>query len=335
MDFDFLKNTVKRQQILYWQEEIPAAAQQNASLHIAYGIDDNFVMPMGIAILSIIENNRQENFVFHVLTEELSENSIQLLAHIAKQQKTMICIHYIDSAIFEKLPSTDHFTKATYNRFLLPKVLQGITRRVIYLDADILCLGAISGLKTLDFAGKTAAVVQDIGPVAQRQVRKLGLKSPRYFNARFLYIDIDRWEEQQISEKALEFSFANLGKLNWLDQDALNVVLEDKTRFIEECYDYIFDFGLPANAAVTALPEGTVFVHYAGRYKPWQQWCMHPLRQDFLKYRQLSPWADKPLLQPRNYKDMKKMAHSYRKTGKFFESLRWYAKYAWHKLKAI
>lgn len=331
MDYTILNRAVKRRQHMLGKDSKPQPDDAEA-LHIAYGIDNAFVEPMGVAMVSIVENNPAERIVFHVLTESIEPENIEKLQQLADRYSMELYLHFIDGAIFDELPSTEHFTKATYNRFLLPKILQGQVKRVIYLDADILCTGSVGALRQLDFQGAAAAVVQDIGAVADRQIRKLGLKSGQYFNAGFIYMDVDLWNEAQISEKALEFSFENLGRLNWLDQDALNVVLENKALFIEEKYDYIFDFGLKANKNVRALPEGTVFVHYAGRYKPWHAWCMHPLRRDFLQHRENTPWKNAKLVQPANYKDMKKMARAYMAFGSFFQGLLWYGKYAYHKI---
>ena len=82
------------------------------------------------------------------------------------------------------------------------------------------------------------------------------------------------------------------------------------------------------------MPQNTVFVHYAGRFKPWHEWCMHPLKDDFIHYAVLSPWADVPLVQPQSYKDMKKMAKSYFYYNKIIDGLLWYAKYSLYKIKA-
>lgn len=332
MNFDFLNNPVKCRQMLGDDLE-ENLINRNDQIHIAYGIDNKFVMPMGVAIISILKHNKHENILFHVLVEELNSDNIAYLKQLVNDYQFKMVIHYIDAGIFDKLPSTEHFTKATYNRFLLTKVLKNTAKRVIYLDADILCYGSISELKNLDFQGNIVAVVQDIGAVANRQIEKLQLMHHRYFNAGFLYIDIEQWEQNCISEKALQFSFAHLGKLNWLDQDALNVVLNDKALFIEEKYDYIFDFGIKENCHIDKMPAEMVFVHYAGRNKPWHAWCMHPLQNDFLKYLQISPWKGIALQQPQNYKEMKKMAQSYMMYGQLRKSFIWYLRYAYHKIK--
>lgn len=330
MDFSFLDYAIKKRECITYTEVEPKIVDN--TFHIAYGIDANFVRPMGVAMTSIVENNQTAEIVFHVLTEGLDVVGKKALQEFANQYKKTIYLYYIDETVFERLPSTAHFTKATYNRFLLPKALQGIAKRVIYLDADILCLGDMTKLGDLDFEQHTVCVVKDIEAVAKRQIKSLNLAGNRYFNAGFLYIDVEAWNKGQISEKALAVSFERLGQLDWLDQDALNLVLEDSAKYIDDKYDYIFDLG--SNETIQQLPCDTVFVHYAGRFKPWHEWCMHPLKLDFMHYASLSPWADIPLIQPQNYKDMKKMAKAYFTYNQIFSGLQWYAKYSFYKMKA-
>lgn len=328
MNFDFLKTAIQSKAVFCYD---PNPSQE--ALHIAYGVDDSFVRPMGVAMTSILENNPAEKMVFHVLTEYISEAEKTRLEALARQYRTTVWIYHINGKIFDQLPSTAHFTKATYNRFLLPKALDGQVERVVYLDADILCLGEISALKSVDFKGLPVCVVEDIPALVKRQVKSLQMKQNRYFNAGFLYIDVQLWNQMGVSEQALRVSFERIGTLDWLDQDALNLVLEGKAQYLEKKYDYIFDLG--ANADIEALPGSTVFVHYAGRFKPWHSWCLHPLKRDFLRYAAISPWKDVPLVQPGSYKDIKKMAKSYQTFGHWGKAAEWYGKYAYHKLKKL
>lgn len=333
MKFEFLNDVVRKKIVLSNNKSESSPMKNLNAMNIAYGVDDNFVMPMGVSMISILENNKTETIVFHVLAETLNDKNIESLQNISNTYSTEIYLYFIDGRVFETLPTTEHFTKATYNRFLLTKVLKGTVERVIYIDADILCMGSMAELKDLEFGNKIVAVVEDIGAVADRQIKQLQLTQKQYFNAGFLYINIDAWEMAAISEKAVQYSFEHIGELNWLDQDALNVILENSCIFLSKRYDYIFDLGYKKFAHVMSLPEDTVLVHYAGRYKPWHMWCMHPLKRDFEKYRKLSCWADAQIGKPQNYKDMKKMGRSFFIYGEFRRAFIWYAKYAYHKMR--
>jgi hypothetical protein len=52
-----------------------AILQNLQAIHIGYGTDENFVMPMGISMVSVLENNPSTPIVFHVMTEGLGEKA--------------------------------------------------------------------------------------------------------------------------------------------------------------------------------------------------------------------------------------------------------------------
>lgn len=49
-----------------------------------------------------------------------------------------------------------------------------------------------------------------------------------------MYIDIKKWNEKDISKKLMEVSFKLLNKLKWQDQDALNIVFDDKCIYLSK-----------------------------------------------------------------------------------------------------
>ena len=56
-----------------------------------------------------------------------------------------------------------------------------------------------------------------------------------------MYIDIKKWNEKDISKKLMEVSFKLLNKLKWQDQDALNIVFDDKCIYLSKKYNYILN----------------------------------------------------------------------------------------------
>ena len=81
------------------------------------------------------------------------------------------------------------------------------------------------------------------------------------------------------------------------------------------------------------MPNDVIFVHYVGRYKPWNKWCMHPLRKYFLDVEKISLWGNMPLNKPINYKHMKMMGRSFIQYGKYLKGIYWYIKYTIYKIK--
>ena len=69
---------------------------QSDGINIAFGIDKNFAFQMGITILSIIDNNRQENLIFNVFANSIFEKDIEKLKIVAEENGVNINIYVIN-----------------------------------------------------------------------------------------------------------------------------------------------------------------------------------------------------------------------------------------------
>lgn len=305
--------------------------KHNNVINIAYGIDNNFVRPMGISMTSIVNHNPHLNIIFHVFADFIDNVSLKLLQKFAINNRVAINIYIINSSIFNNLPHTKHFSQAMYNRFIMPQILNNNNiNKYLYLDADIQCFNKLDTLLKLNFNNKIVAVINDLSYVRQQQIPFLKLKNNKYFNSGFMYIDINKWIDEKITEKSMQISFNNLGKLKWQDQDALNIALDGKCLYIEKKYDYLLNMKHKS----ATMPDNVVFVHYVGRYKPWTEWCLHPLKEKFLSVARKSLWKDVPLTKPTTYKTMKMMGRSSILYGKYLQGIYWYLKYCFYKLKS-
>lgn len=324
---DILKEAIARQESFIGCNE----SNQDERVHIAFGVDANFVRPMGVTITSLLINNKHENIVFHIFVNSIHEIDIDRLKTLVKEYKTTIHLYHIDKTVFDQLPSTWQYSLATYNRFLLGRVLHGVADRVLYLDADIICIGNIRELMDTELGNSVIAVVQEEEtPFIRKQIEKLKLKHGKYFNAGVLCIDINKWNEYDVSNKAMQLLIENYGIFNLLDQDALNVILDGKVKFISSKWDFMCN--LEKN--ITEIPGDTILIHYTSREKPWHRWCIHPLAATFTQYARQSLWRDVPLdSKPRSYKEMKMLGRALFHEKDFVQSLFWYFKYAQEKAK--
>ena len=288
---------------------------------------------MGVLMTSIVVNNSKENIVFHIITRNIDTEQLKYLASFSNKYFIDINIYIIDSNYFKNLPTTSYISQATYNRFLIPLLLKGITSKVLYLDADIICLGNIKQIFNIKLDNITAGVIEESNNyVVQQQIKNLELQSNKYFNAGVLYINIDRWIERDINAKIINI-INTRNNLEFMDQDILNIVLEDDCKYIDKIYNYTFDVRYKINRYVYDLPKNIVFLHYVGKFKPWQEWCLHPAREFFREYAIKSLWKDIPWSKPVTYKDMKNMALSYKIYKYKLKSIYWYLRYAIKKIK--
>lgn len=290
-------------------------------LHIAFGIDANFARGMGILIQSISVQNPDKNVAYHVFTDGIAASDLERLKRAVSRSKVAVKLYYINLASFKDFPTTLAWSYATYYRFIMGKFLHGVVDRVLYLDADILCIGCLDALMRVELRDYIVAAVSEIGDY---NVKRLSLKNGKYFNAGVLFIDINRWNEAAITEKSLELLNANPGGYPYLDQDVLNIVLDGKTLFIDRCWNYLYDM----RKMDSELPEEVAFVHFIGD-KPWQCWTEHHfMARRYNEFASFSQWRDVCLDKPKHYKEKKRLARSYAKKGMYMKALAWYFKYA-------
>ena len=77
-------------------------------------------------------------------------------------------IYIINPNIFNKLPS-QLFAKTSYNELLMPKILNNIVDRLIYIDADIQCFGSLSNLMKWNLKNNIVAIVGDLKYVRENK----------------------------------------------------------------------------------------------------------------------------------------------------------------------
>jgi len=311
----------------------PRGPNGKPSFHIAFCVDNNYFRAMGGTIASIIANNPEQHFTFHVLAFEVSEDHQRRLKQLEQMYPVSAQLHLVDMSIFSQfshLLGHTHYSLAIFTRLMIPAVLQGQTDRVLYLDADILCFSSLDEMVDMDISADIAVVVPDAPVTRQRRIAALGLKHDEYFNSGVLFINIEKWIAADITQQTLNALLNSNGDMRFSDQDALNIVFNGRARYISPRWNYLYDLIHDLNVSKFAMrPIGkAVFVHFAGSVKPWTEWSGHDARELFRKYLLLSPWADIPLdMLPRNTKEMRMHSRFMFRQGRPLESLKWYIRY--------
>lgn len=256
-------------------------------IHIAFAIDGHYVQHMGVAMTSLAVNNPAINFHFHIVFDEMSEDDGVRLTKLC--QIYQLSAHFYQVAnpsLFDNLKTRFHISKATYYRFLLPYLLPTELERVIFLDADLVCHGDIKGLWqiSLDKAPLAAMVVK----AYPDQIVRMGLKRGLYLNAGVLVLNLPVWRQDNISQRLIDYMLTFPEKIDWLDQDAIAIVLEGQIVPFNERFNTTIDC-VTGDGTIT---DSTVIIHYTGSCKPWHQWCPDDRKQFYWQYLKMSPWFD-------------------------------------------
>ena len=291
-------------------------------LDFAFAINKIYGPILGILMTSIIENNKDMNIGFNIFYDEISDDDkYRFQLFVDKYPLVSIGLYKIDETGMGDLYLRPGITSlSTYYRLIMPEVLYPEVKRLIYLDADMLCVGDLKELKNVDFEGNIVMAVTD--PVMNRDTEhKEKIEFPlerHYFNAGFMLIDSEKWHQEAITDKTIKLAAEK--KLPMMDQDTLNLSLMDNRGEISKNYNYVYSLA-PRNVA------GLKIVHFAGGSKPWTPWSEEYMEFPLYdQYRDISLWADFQYT-PKNSKQMRLLAKSLWRNGHRLRSIGKYINY--------
>lgn len=315
----------------------------NSSFNIAYGIDKNFLFGCAISISSILLNNKNQKFQFHIFTDYLDDDFKAKFKALAQQYQTSISIYLVNCQELKKLPSTKNWSYATYFRFIIADILYPTIDRLLYIDADIICKGSLEELINLDIDEYVAAAVTEgESPWWQKCAQRLAIDNLilGYFNAGFLYINIKKWQEDDVSGKAMALLAQESvrSKLAYLDQDLLNMIIVGQVYFLDKRYNRQYSINYELKVAKgtyypNPIDDATIFIHYIGPTKPWHIWgATYPCANYFIEAKRHSPWQNDPLLVAMNTNQWRYCAKHQFHQRKTMAGLLSYFKYYWYKI---
>lgn len=285
---------------------------KNLYMEIVCSTDNNYVMPTGVMMCSLCENNRGEQVRFHVLSSDITDANKSALRRIADGYGKDIEFHKINDADLADFPigrdgQSAHISSlATYYRLFLGDILPDSITKVIYLDGDLIVRKSLKELWDTDMDGYAIAGAPDTGNNGvEHYNRLLYPQSLGYFNAGVLVINLEYWRSHGSKNEFFKIAREHPERLRCHDQDILNYVFRTCKKRLDAKFnfqnDYLFEHRY-ANLTYDILSEidasiaDPVIIHYITGPKPWQRDCIHPYRNEFLKYRDKTQWKGMKLM---------------------------------------
>ena len=295
--------------------------------HIIFGVDGKFIAHSLITIMSIIKHAGSSAYHFHLISSELSTLDQARLSEIFSQSIHGLTLHHLQNELFSHFPTTELFTRATYYRFLTPLILSD-AEKILYLDADIVCLNPLDELWQHPLPPDVMALVVGESEELQTQLSEsVSLRSQRYFNAGMMFINVKLWNSEQISEQAFELLAEKGHQFRFLDQDALNILLQERVLYIDPRFNTITMLAHDDRGYALDVPKQTCLLHYAGADKPWQVWNQQQVCHYYRDIYKASPLASLPYEQPKNAQQAKRMYKLFFRKHQLVLALYWRVKY--------
>ena len=242
------------------------------------------------------QKDPNEGFCFHILIDSISNDSRARLATLeeilSQRYPCEFRIQLCEDSHFQGLPKL-HGNYTTYFRLKLASLLPSNIKRCLYMDIDMLCLGDIREIFSIDMGGKICAAALDADYKASRIMPPLNLAAMPgfalnldcYFNAGLILIDMEAWRAAEVER--LCFEFLQKYRPVWHDQDTLNAVIGDKVKFLPLEWNFmVAHLGRPKRFlwALRGQPDITYswleiakarrqlkILHFVCPTKPWQR----------------------------------------------------------------
>lgn len=277
-------------------------------INIASTIDSAYTDVLTTFYTSILENNLGSDFHFFIIVDKLTKTDKTYIKQLKKIYENLKEITFLPSNFaYYKNASVNSPVSAikenTYYKVELPLLVS--CSRLLYLDADMICTGDISNLWKANLKGNIIGAVEDAGDFGEGGTTKNRLDemqvahtSNRYFNAGLVLFDINKWNENHITQKTRKFVAKYGDILTYSEQDALNALLNNKWQPLNLKYNVVtqiprHDIHNPTSKQTKIIEKARKaprIIHYTEWAKPWVRsgkW-IHPWRYLYYYYKYIA-----------------------------------------------
>lgn len=251
-------------------------------IQIALILDDNYIIPALVMLYSLKRNNSHARICAHLLKSG-GKGAGEIFQCFEDERFRVKVINLQEEAPEFIFDPFFHVSPVAIAKFRLGNILNDLPK-VLYLDCDILINGDLSELWETNLGDNYGAFVKDIKPLLkyrQNHLQSLGISNhDAYFNSGVMLLNLGAIRRDRIEEKL--FSYRKNGLNNFMDQDAINVVMGGKALQLDLKYNFLAplmeEFTLDdinrhygQNLIGTELRNYETFkiIHFSSHIKPW------------------------------------------------------------------
>jgi UDP-glucose/galactose:(glucosyl)LPS alpha-1,2-glucosyl/galactosyltransferase len=283
----------------------------DGALEVLAACDSRYLPHAATMICSLLEHNKVS--IIHLFYSQIDPRYLSDLEKMVRGYDSRLVCHEIIADDFKDLrvdKMSSQSSIANYYRLVAPQVLPITTKKILYLDSDMIVRSSLDDLWNIDLGNNALAAVEDAFYSPNHGYAELPPGAP-YFNAGMLLINLDYWRRNKIAEQAIEFIRLNPEKANYYDQDALNTVLVGRWICLGATWNAHGDAKLDWPAVRNLDVHNPAIVHFVGNDKPWHWTSQHSYKDEYRYYRSKTPWRDKQEIPFRHLSQEFQMRHPY------------------------
>ena len=248
----------------------------NTKRAVVFAGDYAYIRQIETALKSICRHN--SHLKIYLLNQDIPQEWFsQIRIYLQEMGGDLIDCKLIGSQYkmnwSNKLPHINHMTFA---RYFIPDFVT--EDKVLYLDSDLIVTGDLTDLFELDLGENYLG--------AARSCFGAGVG----FNAGVLLINNKKWKSETIRQKLIELTEKEHENVKEGDQSILNMLFKEQYSLLEDKYN--FQIGFDAGAAEKnhafifeiPLTPSPKILHYISPDKPWKQFSVGRLREEWWKY---------------------------------------------------
>ena len=257
---------------------------------VAYGCNRDWYKYLIINIFSLLRHNKEVKKIY-ILCEDNDINKIKDLDIIIDRYdiecKVINITPIINKYFKNKYNTNTKYTNYALSKLLLSEVVE--EDKVLYLDVDTIIRSNISSLYKYNIDDYYAAGVKDYGGFLNNYNKDLGIDD-MYINTGVILLNINKIKQDNLIPKF--FNIINTRTLTYPDQDAFNIVCNNKIGYIPSIFNCI----CKTTKEVSDYDKVKIF-HFAGEKKYWATDKKHS-EEYFIEYEEFKEKYNLPNLLP-------------------------------------
>lgn len=269
--------------------------------------NEAYIQHSAVMLCSLFDTNKDKQFDIYLLTDGIKDTTCARLQDL--------CTKY-NSRLFVKLPEielgkelninlkdlpTGQWSTMMYYKLFMPLMLPQECDRCLFLDGDMVINDDIEQLYNWNLGNSIIAAAEDI-PDCIKIKERLGLKqTDKYINSGVMVCDLNAWRKKESLNPIFDFVKSVAGIII-NEQDVIAMYFKDKLSFLPIRWNmttfYFLRKPIIFDKYLKEIKQAQLFpgiIHYAAPIKPWFRDCMHPYRDKYRKFLNISEWPSKPM----------------------------------------
>lgn len=251
-------------------------------INVCLACDDNYAKYAGVVIASILTNaNIDDELAFFILDGGISQGKKDEINSLKSIKNCEIKFISINENLFEeykKVITHKYLSIPAFYRLKISKLLPD-TKKIIYLDCDIVVNSSLKELFNSDLSDCIIGGVKDIN-------KRMLKKNPNYVNSGMLVMDLEKIKNNDVEHQFEEWTKQNIDSIKMGDQQIINEVLKGKIKILSDVWN-VQSSNFINRSSYTNNPK---IIHYVAKKKPWHFGSFSYHKNYYFKYLELTPW---------------------------------------------